>query len=81
MVYEPSRVNVTKLVPLVNDRFFTLTPLLLFIAAIFGLVSYKEFVFLSILTSETDVPCRSTSVITSSLIKPVTLSIITIFGG
>ena len=79
--YEPSRVKVTKLVPLVYDKFLTLIPLLLFVAIILGFVSYKEFVFLRSLTLDTDVPCNSVSVITSSLTKPVTRSIITIVGG
>ena len=63
----PSRVSATTLVPLVNDKFLTLIPLLLLVATIFGLVSYKEFVFLSILTSETDVPCNSDLVTISEL--------------
>ena len=42
--------------PLVNDRFLTLIPLLLFVAIILGLVPYNEFVFVNILTSDTDVP-------------------------
>ena len=77
----PSRVNATTLVPLVNDKFLTLIPLLLLVATIFGLVSYKEFVFLSILTSETDVPCNSDLVTISELTWPVTLSITIILGG
>ena len=64
--YDPSRVKVTKLVPLVYDKFLTLIPLLLFVAIILGFVSYKEFVFLRSLTLDTDVPCNSVSVITSS---------------
>ena len=79
--YAPSRVKVTKLVPLVYDKFLTLIPLLLFVAIILGFVSYREFVFVSNLTTETDVPCISTAVITSFLTKPVTRSIITMFGG
>ena len=67
--------------PLVNDKFLTLIPLLLFVAIILGFVPYREFVFVKSLTSETDVPCISTAVITSFLIDPVTRSIITIFGG
>ena len=67
--------------PLVNDRSLTFIPLLLFVAIILGFVSYNEFVFVKSLTSDTDVPCSSTSVITSSLTKPVTRSITTIFGG
>ena len=62
--YAPSRVKVTKLVPLVYDKFLTLIPLLLFVATILGFVSYKSFVFLRSLTSDTDVPCISTAVIT-----------------
>ena len=64
-----------------NDRSLTFIPLLLFVAIILGFVSYNEFVFVKSLTSDTDVPCSSTSVITSSLTKPVTRSITTIFGG
>ena len=79
--YDPSRVRVTKFVPLVNDRFLTLIPLLLFVAIILGFVSYNEFVFVSILTSETDVPLTSTDVRTSFLVNPVTRSITTILGG
>ena len=79
--YAPSRVKVTKLVPLVKFRSLTLIPLLLFVAMILGFVSYKSFVFLRSLTSDTDVPCTSTAVITSSLTKPVTRSITTMFGG
>ena len=79
--YAPSRVRVTKLVPLVNDRSLTFIPLLLFVATILGFVSYNEFVFVKSLTLDTDVPCNSTVVITSSLTKPVTRSITTILGG
>ena len=79
--YPPSRVKVTKLVPLVNDRFLTLIPLLLLVAIILGFVSYKEFVFLKSLTSDTDVPFTSTDVKTSFLTDPVTRSITTILGG
>ena len=43
--YSPSRVKVTKLVPLVNDRSLTFIPLLLFVAIILGFVPYNEFVF------------------------------------
>ena len=67
--------------PDVKSKSLTLIPLLLFVATIFGLVSYKEFVFLKILTSDTDVPCKSTDVKTSFLVKPVTRSITTILGG
>ncbi len=79
--YEPSNVKVTRLVPLVNDRFLTLIPLLLFVAIILGFVPYRELVFVKILTSDTDVPCISTAVITSFLTELVTRSITTIFGG
>ena len=63
------------------DKFLTLIPLLLLVAIILGFVSYNEFVFVSILTSDTDVPCTSTAVITSFLTEPVTRSITTMFGG
>ena len=72
---------MTTFVPDVKSKSLTLIPLLLLVATIFGFVSYKEFVFLKILTSDTDVPCKSVSVRTSSLVKPVTRSIITMFGG
>ena len=49
----PSRVRSTTLVPLVNERFLILTPFVLLVATIFGLVSYKELVFLNNSTSET----------------------------
>ena len=79
--YSPSRVKVTKLVPLVNDRSLTFIPLLLFVAIILGFVPYNEFVFVYSLTLDTDVPFNSRVVMTSSLTKPVTRSIITMFGG
>ena len=67
--------------PDVKSKSLTLIPLLLFVATIFGFVSYREFVFLKILTSDTDVPCKSVSVRTSFLTRPVTRSIITMLGG
>ena len=51
-------MSVTKLTPLVNDRFFTLIPLLLFVAIILGFEPYNEFVFVKSLTLDTDVPCK-----------------------
>ena len=53
---------MTTFVPDVKSKSLTLIPLLLLVATIFGFVSYKEFVFLKILTSDTDVPCKSVSV-------------------
>ena len=40
--------------PLVNDKFLTLIPLLLFVGTIFGFVSYNEFVFVNNITSDTE---------------------------
>ena len=77
----PSRVKSTTLVPLVNERFLILTPFVLLVATILGLVSYKEFVFLNSSTSETDVPCSFDLVIISLLTCPVTLSITITLGG
>ena len=77
----PSRVRSTTLVPLVNERFLILIPFVLLVATILGLVSYKELVFLSNSTSETEVPCNFDLVIISSLTCPVTLSITTTLGG
>ena len=63
--------------PLVNDRSLNFIPLLLFVAIILGFEPYNEFVFVKSLTLDTDVPCNSTSVMTSSLTSFVTLSITT----
>ena len=54
--YDPSRVNLTEFIPLTNSKFLTFIPLLLFVAIILGFESYKEFVFVKSLTSDTDVP-------------------------
>ena len=77
--YVPSRVKVTT--GAVYDRFLTLMPLVLLVATIFGFVSYRELVFLSMVTLETDVPCNSETVTMSVFTCPVTRSITTILGG
>ena len=53
----------------------------MFVGTIFGFVSYKEFVFVNNVTSDTEFPWILTEVITSLLTSFVTLSMITMLGG